>query len=409
MSCPAPDAPAAGADEGYELTARDGVVEVHAASPAGRFYGEQSAAQWRAAGAIPDMAFTDRPRFAWRGLMLDVARHFFDVATIKHVIDLMAAYKLNVLHLHLTDDQGWRIEIDSWPKLTSVGGQTQVGGGQGGYYSKADYAEIVSYAAERFITVVPEVDVPGHTNAALFAYPELTRDGRPVEAFIGIDVGFSSLLPDRPVTERFLVDVFGELAEMTPGPYLHIGGDEALTLSREQYVSAVARIAHIAAKTGKRVIGWQETAAAPLPPESIVQYWNPNDSADSVAAAAAAGNKVIMSPAQHAYLDMKYDATSPIGLDWAGHIELPDAYGWDPASVIDGIAEQHVVGVEAALWTETVQTRADLEYMLLPRLAAIAEVAWTAPAEREWADFRARVSRHASDWAGRGLNFHRSP
>jgi hexosaminidase len=396
---------AAGADEGYELTARGGVIEVRAEHEAGSFYGEQSAAQLRASGAVPDMTFTDRPRFAWRGLMLDVARHFFGVATIRHVIDLMAAYKLNVLHLHLTDDQGWRIEIDSWPKLTTSGGATQVGGGPGGFYSKAEFAEIVEYAAERFITVVPEVDVPGHTNAALAAYPELTSDGNQVEPFTGIDVGFSVLLPGKPVNERFLADVFGELAEMTPGPYLHIGGDEALTLSGAEYVSAVLRIGHIAAKTGKRLIGWQETAAAELPPDSIVQYWNPHDGADGVRRAAAAGNQVIISPANRVYLDMKYDADTQLGQDWAGYVGLHDSYDWDPAKVIDGVGERHILGVEAALWTETVETRADLDHLLLPRLAAIAEVAWTAPAGRDWDDFRIRLAHHETSWSAQGLNF----
>lgn len=394
-------------EESYRLVARGGDIEIHAEHPAGRFYGERTAAQLRAAGRVPDMTIADGPRFAWRGLMLDVARHFFDVATVKHVIDLMAAYKLNVLHLHLTDDQGWRIEIDTWPDLTRIGAATQVGGGGGGRYSKADYAEIIGYAAERFITVVPEVDVPGHTNAALVAYPELTADGNQVDPFTGIEVGFSTLLPDKPANERFLADVFGELAEMTPGPYVHIGGDEAHTLSRDDYVAAVARIQEIVAKTGKRLIGWQETAAAELPVDSIVQYWNPHESPDGVRRAAAAGNQVIMSPAGHAYLDMKYDADTELGQDWAGHVTVRDAYDWDPVAVIDGVEENRVLGVEAALWTETVESRSDIEYLLLPRLAAVAEVAWSG-ADRDWSDFRARLAVHAASWTDKGVNFYRA-
>lgn len=408
MIIPKPAADHPVGDESYHLVARGGTIDVRADHPAGVFYGERTAEQLRAAGPVPDQVIADRPRFAWRGLMLDVARHFFDVATVKHVIDLMAAYKLNVLHLHLTDDQGWRIEIETWPDLTRIGGATEVGGGGSGHYSKADYAEIVAYAAERFITVVPEVDVPGHTNAALASYPELTGDGSAVAPYTGIDVGFSALLPDRPVAERFLADVFGEIAEMTPGPCLHIGGDEAHTLSREGYVAAMARIQEIVAKTGKRLIGWQETAAAELPADSIVQYWNPHESPDGVRRAAEAGNRVIMSPAGHAYLDMKYDAGTELGQDWAGHVSVRDAYDWDPATLIEGVDESHVLGVEAALWTETVETRADIEYLLLPRLAAVAEVAWSS-AGRDWDEFRTRLAAHTVRWDEEGLNFRRLP
>ncbi|HEX6198041.1 MAG TPA: family 20 glycosylhydrolase [Jiangellaceae bacterium] len=408
MIIPKPSAVAGECAEMYHLLARGGSIEVKADQPAGRFYGQRTADQLRAAGPVPDLSIEDSPRFGWRGLMLDVARHFFDVGTVKHVIDLMAAYKLNVLHLHLTDDQGWRIEIDSWPKLTAVGGATQVGGGRGGFYTKADYAEIVGYAAERFITVVPEVDVPGHTNAALASYPELTADGAPVAPYTGTDVGFSALVPGKPGNERFFADVFGEIAEMTPGPYLHIGGDEAHTLSEADYIAAVTRIHEIVARTGKRVIGWQETAVAELPTGSIVQYWNPHESPDAVRRAAAAGNQVIMSPAGHTYLDMKYDAGTELGQDWAGHVSVQDAYDWDPASVVEGVDERHILGVEAALWTETVDTRADIEHLLLPRLAAVAEVAWSSGA-KDWDEFRARLAVHAGSWADQGLNFRSEP
>jgi hexosaminidase len=225
--------------EGYELAITPDSVRLVAGGAAGLFYGvqtlrqllpagieaEQSAIRMASAWTVPTGRIVDRPRFAWRGAMLDVARHFFTVHEVKQYIDVLALYKLNVLHLHLSDDQGWRIQIDSWPKLATVGGSTQVGGGPGGYYTKADYADIVRYAQDRFVTVVPEIDMPGHTNAAIAAYPELGcsrpmpgfhGDTQPPGVYTGIRVGWSALCPDKEVTYRFVDDVLRELAELTP-------------------------------------------------------------------------------------------------------------------------------------------------------------------------------------------------
>ena len=400
--------------EGYELISGPSGVLVRANRPAGLFWGAQTLRQLLPArGGLPaevaGVRIKDVPRFSWRGLMLDVARHFFGVRDVKRVIDLAALYKLNVLHLHLTDDQGWRIGIGSWPDLAAIGGRTAVGGDPGGYYTTADYAEIVDYAAGRFITVVPEIDVPGHTNAALVAYPELTCDGQAPPVFTGTEVGFSSLCPDKPITRRFVTDVFTELAAMTPGPYLHLGGDEAMSTPPAKYGPFVETVLDVIRAAGKRPVAWQEVATAGLVPEAVVQYWNPNAGPQAVVAAVRGGARVIMSPADRVYLDMKYDAATGLGVDWAGEVDVPDAYGWDPAEIASEIAETDVLGVEAALWTETVATIGEVEYMLLPRLPAIAEVAWSHRAGRHWAGFRTRLAAHGPRWDAMAAAYHRSP
>src|SRR5262249_37087095 len=300
----------------YELTIQPDGVTIAAREPAGLFYGVQTLrlllppfVEFR--GVRPDKArpvaapsarIVDRPRFAWRGAMLDVARHFFSVDEVKRYLDLMALYKLNRLHLHLADDQGWRVEIDSRPELTRTGGRTQVGGGRGGFYSKAEYASLVAYAAARFITIVPEIDMPGHTNAALASYPELTCTGEAPPLYTGTDVGFSALCIDRDATYRFIDDVVREIAAMTPGPYFHIGGDEVRTLGASAYNAFIERVQRIVASHGKQVIGWDEIAGAQLAPGTIVQHWRPKT---SPAAAVARGAKVIVSSANRLYVDMK--------------------------------------------------------------------------------------------------------
>jgi hexosaminidase len=386
-------------------------VRLAAATPAGLFRGAQTLRQLASVdGSIPAGRITDRPRFAYRGVMLDVARHFFPVADVKRLIDVAALLKLNHLHLHLTDDQGWRIAIDAWPRLTEYGGGTEVGDGPGGYFTKADYREIVAYAAERFITVVPEVDLPGHTNAALASYPELNADGAAPDRYTGIAVGFSALAVAKEVTYRFLDDVFGELAALTPGPYLHVGGDEAKTVDPEDYATIVARAQQIVARHGKTPIGWHEVAAAPLLPSTVVQYWGvAAEDGDGTRAAAAQGNRVIMSPADRTYLDMKYDDESPWGFDWAGHITTETSYDWDPATYLSGVDESAVLGVESPLWTETVRTIEQVEYLLMPRLAVTAEVGWAQTGRQDWAHLRERLAAQHAVWTALGIAFFEAP
>ncbi|MCL4144066.1 UNVERIFIED_CONTAM: hypothetical protein GTU68_042336, partial [Idotea baltica] len=255
----------------------------------------------------------DYPNYGYRGAMLDVARHFFDVEEVKHYIDLISTYKMNALHLHLTDDQGWRIEIKSWPKLTEIGGSSEVGGGKGGFFTQEDYKEIVRYAQERFVVIVPEIDMPGHTNAALASYAELNCNGKARELYTGTEVGFTTLCTDKEITYQFVDDVVRELAEMTPGPYIHIGGDESLVTPMKKYIPFINRVQEIVVKHGKQVMGWDEITHASLVPNSVAQHWEKVENAQK---GVEQGAKILMSPAKKAYMDMSYDTTTTLGLHW---------------------------------------------------------------------------------------------
>jgi hexosaminidase len=397
--------------EGYRLEVRGGEARIEAEGDAGRFYAEQTLRALSSGGRPPDVTIADRPRFAWRGVMLDVARHFFGVDDVRRLIDHLAAYKLNVLHLHLSDDQGWRLAIDRWPRLAEHGGRTAVGGDPGGFYTQDDYRAIVRYAAERHVSVVPEIDSPGHVQAALAAYPELADGGPPPQPYTGIDVGFSSLDAHAELTYRFLGDVYRELAALTPGGFLHVGGDEAESTSPEDYGRFMARVQPLVAAQGKRLVGWEEIASAPLAAGSVVQYWNTmnHHGPELARTAAAQGAQLIMSPGDRVYLDMKYDPSTPLGLSWAGHVEVRDSYDWDPATLVAEVEEDAILGVEATLWTETLRTLHDVETMLFPRLCAVAEVAWTPQHVRDWESFRARVAREAPRWDAAGVAYTRSP
>ncbi|WP_068926929.1 beta-N-acetylhexosaminidase [Planobispora rosea] len=408
------------ADEAYELTVDARGIRVRAARPVGLFRGVQTLRQLlptadragtaaEAGVTLPGVRIADRPRFAWRGAMLDVARHFFTAAEVKRYVDLVSAYKINVLHLHLSDDQGWRLPVRGRPELTRIGGATEVGGGPGGFYTERDYREIVSYARERFVEVVPEIDMPGHVNAALAADGSLSCDGRRREPYTGTDVGFSALCVGAPAVDRFVADVIGEMARLTPGPYLHIGGDEVKELTQEEYDRFVGRAVELVGAAGKRAAGWQEIGGARLAPGTVAQYWRPEGTPEDALEAVRQGGKLVMSPASRTYLDMKYDEETRLGLSWAGFIELEDAYDWDPATAIPGVGDGQVLGVEAPLWTETAETMDDLEYLAFPRLPAVAEVAWTPRRAREFEDFAARLAGHGPRWTGLGVDFHRSP
>ncbi|OJV81595.1 MAG: beta-N-acetylhexosaminidase [Cellulomonas sp. 73-92] len=356
---------------------------------------------------IPPVQIEDVPRYTWRGLSVDVARHFLPVADLEAIVDLLAGYKLNVLHLHLTDDQGWRLDLPSRPELAARSSAGGVDGDPGGAYSAADWSRLVAHAAARGVAVVPEIDVPGHVNAALHAVPALNPDGVAPDVYEGVAVGFSSLRSDLPETVPFLTDVFGDLAAMTPGEHLHLGGDEAHHTPPDEYVRLVGAAVAAVRATGRTVVGWQEVAAAPLPPGTVVQLWDTRADTAPVVAAARAGARVLMSPADHVYLDMQYAAGHALGQDWAGYVELRDAYAWEPAATVPGLDPAAVVGVEAAIWTETLRTRDEVMSMLLPRLAAVAEVAWSSSAD--WEQFRERVAPHAAAWDRDGLAWHASP
>ncbi|MET8233097.1 beta-N-acetylhexosaminidase [Micromonospora sp. NPDC005298] len=406
--------------EGYRLDITPDGVRLTAVTATGLLHGVQTlrqllppaiesptpvAAHW----ALPGGTITDAPRFPYRGAMLDVARHFFAVEDVLRVIDHLARYKLNHLHLHLTDDQGWRIAVDSWPRLTTVGGATEVGGGPGGHYTKADYAQIVSYAAARHITVVPEIDLPGHTNAALVAYPELAPDKLAPPPYTGTEVGFSYVDPTDERTYDFIADVLGEVAALTPGPWLHIGGDEAFKVTGEVYTGFVERVQRIVADLGKTVVGWHQLAPAAHLDGRVLQWWGTAGADPTTAEAVRQGARLILSPGNHAYLDMKYAPDTPIGHDWAGLIDVRKAYDWDPGTHVAGVPAEAVLGVEAPLWTESVTSLADIEFLLLPRLPAIAELGWSSRETHDWADFRDRLAGQGPRWATAGITFHRAP
>lgn len=337
---------------------------------------------------LPAGTVTDMPRYAYRGYMLDVARTFFGVDTVKQVIDRIATYKINYLHLHLSDDQGWRIEIKSWPALTEIGGRFEVGGTPGGYYTQEDYQEIVRYAAVRGITIVPEIDMPGHTNAALSAYAELNGDGKARDPYFGTRVGFSTLDANKAITYEFIDAVVGEIAAITPGPYFHIGGDESDVTPHDDYVKLIRRAQEMVLRHGKKSIGWDEVAVAGLAEGSVAQLWRHPEYA---LLAKQLGNKVLFSPATRTYLDMQYDSTSRIGLHWAAYIEVDSAYLWDPAEMVPGIADADILGIEAPLWGETIRNIEDIDYLTFPRLLALAEVGWTPQPKRNYAAFLRRL------------------
>ena len=402
---------------GYTLeVTTDGII-IESDARAGLFAGAQSLRQLMGpvATTVPITRIVDFPRFEYRGVMLDVARHFFGVAEVKRFIDSLALLKLNHLHLHLTDDQGWRLQIRSWPELTGIGASTSVGGQGGGFYTQDDYIEIVRYAASRFITIVPEIDVPGHTNAALAAYASLNESGVATVPYEGVEVGFSSLWIDGERTYEFLDDVVRELAELTPGPYIHLGGDESLSTTEDDFLAFIARATGIVAGHGKTIIGWHEMGrSSQLPPGTIGQYWSflrPQRGADDhLRSFVDQGGRVIMSPADVAYLDMKYDSTTELGLDWAeGPTSLAAAYEWDPATIIPGIGEAQLLGIEAPMWTETLVTMADVESLAFPRLAAIAEIAWSPDGERSFDELAPRLAAFGELLTAAGVHFYRAP
>jgi hexosaminidase len=412
-------APAGVGTEGYQLDVTGTTIAIRANQPAGLFEGVQTLRQllppeadsatvqpgpWPVTGGH----VVDYPRFVHRGAMLDVARHFFPVSTVERYLDEISLYKVNYFHIHLSDDQGWRLVINSWPNLTTIGGSTAVGGDPGGFYTQAEYSQIVAYAAARYITVVPEIDMPGHTNAALASYAELNCDGVAPPLYTGTNVGFSSLCVSREITYTFIDQVIGEIAALTPGPYIHIGGDEAQSTTAADYMTFINRAQQIVAAHGKTVIGWHDIVNATPLPSTVGQFWGTSTRNSAVAAAAANGTKFVMSPANRTYLDMKYNSRTVLGQRWAGFIDVKTAYGWDPGNYVVGVSEPSVLGVEGPLWTETIRTLGDIEYMAFPRLPALAELGWSPFSTHDWTAFKVRLGAQGPRWHVMGINYYHS-
>lgn len=401
--------------EGYNLVCVAGNIRLTANSAEGIFRGIQTLRQlfppamesnvkqdgpWK----VQAVTIRDYPEYSYRGAMLDVARHFFGPDDVRRFIDLISAYKMNFLHLHLADDQGWRIEIKSWPALTEIGSTKQVGGGKGGFYTQEEYKELVRYAADRFITIVPEIDMPGHTNAALASIPELNPDNQPTKLYTGTKVGFSTLQTKKEFTYQFLSDVFRELSALTPGPYIHVGGDESHVTKKEDYIPFIERVQEIVNSNGKQMVGWDETTQSALKPSSVAQYWA---RAENAKRGVSKGVKLLMSPAAKTYLDMKYDVKTVLGLDWAGYIEVDTGYNWNPATLVPGITRENILGIECPLWSETVTNISEIEFLVFPRLPGYAEIGWSDSA-RSWDEYKTRLGNQSERFKFMGINYYKS-
>jgi hexosaminidase len=444
--------------EGYRITVRDRRALVTGGGPAGVFWGAQTLRQLlgpdafrraplrRTGWALPETEIQDAPRFAWRGLMLDVSRHFMPKDGVLRYLDLMAAHKLNVFHFHLTDDQGWRIEIKRYPKLTETGSwraRTKFGHRasplwedkpHGGFYTQDDIREIVAYATERHIAVVPEIDIPGHSQAAIAAYPELGNtdviDTTSLSVWDTWGVSKNVLAPTDNVL-RFYEGVFEEVLDLFPADavgfseFIHVGGDECAKDQWEASPTAKARIVDLGladvdelqswfirhfdnwlTARGRRLIGWDEILEGGLAPGAAVSSWRGYRGGIT---AARAGHDVVMCPEQQVYLDHRQHAgpDEPVPIGFVRTLE--DVYRFEPVPPeLTSDQARHVLGTQANLWTEVMEDRTRVDYQAFPRLAAFAEVAWSTlpdPAERDFADFERRMTAHYGRLDALGVSY----
>jgi hexosaminidase len=423
---PAGDGPA---DERYSLAITADRIVLRAAEPVGIARGLTTLLQLAAATPsadtneifLPGGRILDAPRYAWRGLSLDVARRFFTPDEVRRVIDLLALYKLNVLHLHLTDDQGWRL-----PLARATGGDEP----DAAFYTADDLRALVAYAADRFVIVVPEVDMPGHMSALMRMHPELSggRNGH-----------VAWLDPEVPATFALVEDVLTGVAGIFPSPYLHIGGDEPWGMPRGLYESYVRWVRDLVRSLGKRPLAWQESARAGLGPDDAIQYWlspgtafAPTLAAEvrakidadialarrDVETAVTASVPMIVSPQSHCYFDVPYAEPSAdraqeerqgrVGLRIYAPMTVAQSFDWEPAEALGDDRAAHVAGVEAAIWSETISDFSDLSFLLLPRLPGVAHKAWSDLQAATWTDHRERLARHGRLWAQDDLTYFRA-
>ena len=437
--------------EGYRLDVRPGVVSIMSSAPAGAFYATQTIRQllppaiFRSAvvagqtWTIPAVKIEDRPRFQWRGAHLDVARHFMPKEFVKKYIDLLALHKLNSFHWHLTDDQGWRVEIKKYPRLTEVGAwrdRTLVGRPQhdsaanvydakrhGGFYTQDDVREIVAYAGERFVTVVPEIEMPGHSQAAIAAYPSLGNFGDTVKPWTMWGVSPYILNPSDS-TIAFMQDVLTEVMALFPGPYIHVGGDEAIKPQWKASPRAQARIKELGLKDenelqswfikqmdsfltahGRRLVGWDEILEGGLAPNAVVMSWR--GTAGGIAASRA-GHDVVMTPGSHTYFD-HYQAnrdSEPLAI--GDFLPIDTVYSYEPVPAeLEPQYASHILGAQAQLWAEYLEGPKNVEYMAFPRMSALSEVLWTSRERRDFADFKARLPAHLARLQVLDVNYRR--
>ncbi len=392
-------------EEGYRLLI-DSQISISANTDAGLFYGVQTLRQLlptevQAEYSLPLVAITDTPAFAWRGNMLDVARSFLPPEYIKSHIDRMARFKLNRLHLHLSDDQGWRVEINKYPKLTEVGGASAVEGGRSGFYTQDEVRELVAYAQARQVTLVPEIDLPGHTQAALASYNELACDDvTNLSTYSGLEVGFSKLCLTKPeVIYPWVEDVLSEIVELFPSEYIHIGGDE---IKDPLYPEFIARATQIVDDLGRTAIAWEEGSVADNDPDVLLQLWN--DEYD-IQPALERGHQLILSPCTYSYFDHGNYAGQPQTYDWCRKEGVP----LERAYSLDTSAFGAAVGVESALWTELVHTDAAADNRLWPRLAVTAELGWSQASQRDYQEFTDRLTQLRPQLDALGIQYYLAP
>ncbi|MBG8553929.1 beta-N-acetylhexosaminidase [Hymenobacter guriensis] len=433
--------------EGYQLNVDKTGVRITAAGGPGLFYGTQTFLQLlparpAATASVPYVRINDEPAFRWRGAMLDVSRHFFPVEFVKKYIDFLAAYKLNTFHWHLTDDQGWRIEIKKYPKLTQVSAfrkETIIGAQQlfktpadfkydatpyGGFYTQDQVRDVVAYAQKRYVTIVPEIEMPGHSVAILAAYPELACKPGPYETWTMWGVNEDIVCPTEP-TFRFFEDVLAEVVTLFPGPYVHIGGDEApknrwkesaavQAIMKKEGITDVEkvqgwfnrRIEKFLASKGKKLIGWDEILEGGIAPSATVMSWRGEKGGIE---AAKMGHDVVMSPTTHLYINygqspQPHSPYEPLMI--GGYIPLDVIYNYNPLpKELTPDQQKHVLGPQANMWTEYITTPAAAEYMLFPRLLAVSEVAWLPAARKSYADFLPRMGQQFARLDAKKVNY----
>lgn len=426
--------------EGYQLRSNGDGVTVAAATEAGLFYGAATLSQLFTSGndgMLPALRIDDAPRFTWRGLMLDSARHFQSLDEIKRVLDAMAEQKLNTFHWHLTDDQGWRMEIKRYPKLTGVG-SCRIPAGDGGrdpatgaprpycgFYTQAQIREVIAYAAARHIQVIPEIDVPGHATAAIAAYPELGTLETPLVPLSEWGV-FPNLFNTEETTFQFLENVLEEVIALFPARYVHVGGDEAVKDQWEASARVQARMREVGARDememqshlikrletfleqhDRQLIGWDEILEGGLPPEATVMSWRGTEGGLK---AASEGHDVVMSPVTDMYMDylQTTSANEPPGRPLS--TPLGRVYGFEPVpETLARDKQQHILGLQANMFTEHTRSYARLQHNLFPRLAAVAETGWSPRERRDYADFLARLPTQLQRWQAMGIAYAQTP
>ena len=419
--------------EGYTIDATGQVIVVEASTEAGLFYAKQTIAQLRQGCRIPRVKIMDYPRFAWRGWHIDPCRHFMSVEDIKKQIDILAQYKINVMHWHLTDDQGWRIEIKKYPRLTEVGAwRTEFDGTvHGGFYTQDEIRDVVAYAAERFITIVPEIEMPGHAHAAIEAYPELSCTKEKVGDFCTWGSPDIVLCAGQDLTYEFLEDVIKEVVELFPSEYIHIGGDECqktkwrhcpvcqarikseglvaddeFTAEEKLQSYAVRRMEGILAKYGRKLIGWDEILEGGLSDGAAVMSWRGESGGIK---AAATNHNVVMTPSRAGMYFDHYQGDAKIEPVTIGNLNtLEKVYNYDPVPAV--LANQgkggYVIGVQCNNWSEYMYDEAKREYMLFPRAFALAEIAWTPLERKDFSDFLARMDAACQRLDDAGVVYH---